>query len=234
MNPVFSRPDALFFLTLSEMEFVKKKFNPSNTCALIRTGVDVRDTIDVEFFKRRYLQYAPYILYAGRIEKGKGLELAFDAFREIRKKRLVDFVLIGKKLMDIPQIDGIRYNGFVSEEEKLSAFKGAVASIQPSPFESLSITTLESFSQKTPVLANKVCHVLEEHIDLSGAGFAYRDVNDFIRHFYTLYDNRKMRKEMGLKGYHYVKEYYSWDVVIQKIKEQLYLLVGGTVDKNHA
>ena len=225
MNNVFNRPDALFFLTQSEMDFVKKKFNPFNSCALVRTGVEFCDNIDAELFKRRYFQYAPYILYAGRIEKGKGLELAFDAFHEIRKKRLVDFVLIGKKLMDIPQIDGIRYNGFVSEEEKLSAFKGAVVSIQPSPFESLSITTLESFSQKTPVLVNKKCHVLEEHVNLSGAGFAYEDVNDFIRRFYTLYDDRKLRKKMGMKGYGYVKEFYSWDVVMGKIKEHLYKLV---------
>lgn len=225
MNPVFKRPDALFFLTGAEMEFVKDKFNPRNIMTLVRTGTDMREDIDKKLFQSKFLQYSPYILYAGRIERGKGLEVAFDAFREIRRRRLIDFVLMGKKLMDIPEIDGLKYVGFVSEEEKLSAFKGAVASIQPSPLESLSITTLESFSQRTPVLVNRKSHVLQEHIDLSGGGFSYDNADEFIQHFYTLYDDRKLRKQMGNKGYDYVKKYFSWDVVIKKIKEELDKLI---------
>lgn len=225
MKPVFRRPDALFFLTGAEMDFVKTRFTPSNITALIRTGTDMCGDIDKNLFQGKFLQYAPYILYAGRIEKGKGLEVAFDAFREIRRRRLIDFVLMGKKLMDLPEIEGLKYVGFVTEGEKLSAFNGAVASIQPSPLESLSITTLESFSQRTPVLVNRQSHVLQEHIDLSGGGFSYNDRDQFIQHFYTLYDDRKLRKRMGGKGYNYVRKYFSWDVVIKKIKEELDRLI---------
>jgi glycosyltransferase involved in cell wall biosynthesis len=225
MKDVFKRPDALFFLTGAEMDFVKKTFQLDNMTALIRTGTDIKENIDENLFKRNYLQYAPFILYAGRIEKGKGLEPVFEAYGEIKKRRLIDFVLMGKKLMDIPGIEGLKYVGFVSEEEKLSAFKGAIASVQPSPLESLSITTLESFSQGTPVLVNKRSAVLCEHIDLSGGGFTYDNIDEFIRHFYTIFDQRKLRREMGLKGYNYVKEYFSWDVVIDKIKEELEKIV---------
>ncbi|UCH95569.1 MAG: glycosyltransferase family 4 protein [Candidatus Aminicenantes bacterium] len=233
MKDVFKRPDALFFLTGAEMDFVKKTFQPNNITALIRTGTDIKENIDENLFKRDYLQYAPYILYAGRIEKGKGLEPVFEAYGEIKKRRLIDFVLIGKKLMDIPVIEGLKYVGFVSEEEKLSAFKGAVASVQPSPLESLSITTLESFSQETPVLVNKKSAVLCEHIELSGGGFTYDNIDEFIRHFYTLYDQRKIRKQMGLKGYHYVKEYFSWEVVIENIKKELENVIKTNQDILH-
>jgi len=231
MKDVFKRPDALFFLTGAEMDFVKKTFQPNNITALIRTGTDLKGNIDENLFKRNYLQYAPYILYAGRIEKGKGLEPVFEAYGEIKKRRLIDFVMMGKKLMDIPGIEGLKYVGFVSEEEKLSAFKGAVVSVQPSPLESLSITTLESFSQETPVLVNKRSAVLCEHIDLSGGGFMYDNIDEFIRHFYTIYDQRKLRREMGLKGYNYVKEHFSWDVVIDKIRKELKKVTRQPVDR---
>lgn len=225
MEEVFKRPEALFFLTGAEMNFVKKIFNPPGVLELVRTGMDINENVDEALFKKNYLQFAPYILYAGRIERGKGLEPVFDAYREIKKKRLVDFVLMGKKLMGIPDIEGLKYVGFVSEEEKLSAFKGALLSVQPSPLESLSITTLESFSQKTPVLVNRKSEVLCEHIELSGGGLAYDNVNEFIRHFYEFYDKRKKAKTMGLKGYEYVKKYYSWDVVMEKIKKQLKTMI---------
>ena len=124
--------------------------------------------------------------------------------------------------MDIPEIEGLKYMGFVSEEEKLSAFKGAVLSVQPSPLESLSITTLESFSQETPVLVNKNCAVLQEHIDISGGGLSFAGVDEFNRNFYDIYDNRKKSKAMGAKGFQYVKDYYAWQVVIEKIKKALH------------
>lgn len=221
MRDVFKRPDAIFFLTGAEMDFVKKTFAPANILALVRTGMDIKEGIDENLFKRKYLQFAPYMLYAGRIEKGKGLEPVFEAYQQVNKQRLIDFVLIGKKLMDIPDNAGLKYLGYVSEEEKLSAFKGAVLSVQPSPLESLSITTLESFSQRTPVLVNKKCAVLREHIDISGGGLCFENAAEFIGNFYTIYDNRKKSREMGIKGYQYVKEYFSWQVVIDKIKETL-------------
>ncbi len=35
---------------------------------------------------------------------------------------------------------------------------------------------------------------------------------------------------MGLKGYNYVKEYFSWDVVIDKIKEELAKVLEKTTE----
>ncbi|MCP4153541.1 MAG: glycosyltransferase family 4 protein, partial [bacterium] len=74
MNDVFKRPEAIFFLTRAEMNFVKKKFNPPNKQKLVRSGMQINDKIDDSLFKRNFLQFTPYFLYVGRIEKGKGLE----------------------------------------------------------------------------------------------------------------------------------------------------------------
>ncbi|HLP61811.1 MAG TPA: glycosyltransferase family 4 protein [Candidatus Deferrimicrobium sp.] len=218
MAHVFKRPEALFFLTEAEMTFVKNLFAPPGNTELVRTGIDIRDDIDEILFRKNYLQFNPYILYAGRIEKGKGLEPVFEAYREIQENRSVEFVLMGKKLMDIPQIEGLKYVGYVSEEEKLAAFRNALVSVQPSALESLSITTLESFSQKTPVLVNKNSRALCEHVELSGGGVAYESAAEFVEHVYTLYDRKELAKAMGLRGYEYVRRYYAWDVVMDKIK----------------
>ncbi len=221
MKKVFNKPDALFFLTKAEMDLVADKFKPKGRMILSRTGVNLYFNTDENFFRRNYLIVAPFILYAGRIEKGKGLEQVFEAFREIRKRYFVDLVMMGKKLMEIPDIDGIKYVGFVSEEDKISAFKGAVCSVQPSHYESLSITTLESFTQQTPVLANGESKVLMEHIDSSGGGLPFLDANEFIKNFIVLFKNRVKRDKMGKKGFDYVNKYYSWDTVIKTISDQI-------------
>lgn len=137
----------------------------------------------------------------------------------MKEEAYVDLVLIGKKLMDIPDIQGLKYLGYVSEAEKSAAFKGAVLSLQPSPLESLSITTLESFSVQTPVLVNRRCPVLLEHVEASGAGLAYDNQGEFLQGFRQMYRRPGLRRKMGEKGLEYVKKYYSWDAVLAEIKK---------------
>ncbi len=225
MKDVFNRPDSIFFLTGAEKDFIKEKFNPPNKMELIRTGVSLPEKIKKGLFRNKFAQYFPYVLYAGRIEAGKGLETVFNAYREIRKNRLVDLILIGKQLMDIPDIDGIKYLGYISEEEKLDAFNEAILSIQPSPYESLSFTTLESFSQRTPVLVNKKSEVLFEHIELSNGGLSYDNEEEFVDNFEIIFKNSKLKREMGNNGYKYLIENFTWDIVIERIKSSLKELV---------
>ncbi|MCU0276155.1 MAG: glycosyltransferase family 4 protein [Acidobacteria bacterium] len=215
----FRRLQACFFLTQAEMDLVRRVFNPPGAMRLVRTGVDVRAEGDDKLFRRRRFLVAPYLLYAGRIEKGKGLEAVLDHYRAVKQEAYVDLVLIGKKLMELPSLPGLKYLGFVSEEEKLAAFKGALFSVQPSPLESLSISTLESFSQRTPVLVNRDCPALREHVALSGGGLAYGGADEFLAGFRQLYRHPRRRAAMGEKGLAYVKKYYSWDSVLAEIKK---------------
>ena len=134
-------------------------------------------------------------------------------------------MLIGKKLMDIPNIEGIKYLGFISEEEKLDAFRDAILSVQPSPYESLSFTTLESFSQRTPVLVNGHCDVLLEHVRLSDGGVSYLDEGQFIEGFEKISADRRLRRRMGDGGCQYMNNHFTWDIVMSRIREVLQSLL---------
>jgi glycosyltransferase involved in cell wall biosynthesis len=219
MKKLFARPAALFFLTQAEMELVRRLFSPAASMRLVRSGITIPADVAEETFRRRYLLVAPYLLYAGRIEKGKGLEAVFEYYRALKYEAYVELILIGKKLMDVPAIQGVKYLGYVSESEKLAAFKGALFSLQPSPLESLSITTLESFSMATPVLVNRRCAALLEHVDISGGGLAYDNQEEFLAAFRRFYRRPALRAAMGAKGLAYVKRYYSWDAVLTEIKK---------------
>jgi len=219
MGEVFRCPRALFFLTQAEMDLVSRLFAPPGRMRLVRTGLDIRSDIDDKPFRRRYLLIAPYLLYAGRIEKGKGLEAVFEYYSALKNEAYVDLVLIGKKLMNIPASQGLKYLGYVSESDKLAAFKGAVLSLQPSPLESLSITTLESFSMQTPVLVNRRCPALLEHVTASAGGLAYDNEEEFLEGFRQLYRRPGLRRRMGAKGLEYVRRFYSWEAVLTQIRQ---------------
>jgi len=229
MNPVFNRPQALFFLTRAEMELTQRLFSPPGQLRLVRTGIDIPVDVSEKPFRARHLLVAPYLLYAGRIEKGKGLEAVFEYFRTIQKETYAELILIGKKLMEIPAIQGLKYLGYVSEADKLAAFRGAVLSVQPSPLESLSITTLESFAVETPVLVNRRCAALVEHVEASRGGLAYENGHEFLEGFRQLYRRPALRRRMGRRGLEYVRQYYSWEAVLTEIKKGISQVLETTI-----
>ena len=54
MKRVFRIPDAICFLTGAEMNFVKELFNPQNVLKLIRTGVEMKEGVDENLFRKKY------------------------------------------------------------------------------------------------------------------------------------------------------------------------------------
>jgi glycosyltransferase involved in cell wall biosynthesis len=229
MREAFHRPQALFFLTRAEMEQTRRLFSPPGLMRLVRSGIDIPADISEKNFRSKYLLVAPYLLYVGPIEKGKGLEAVFEYYRALKSEAYVDLVLIGKKLMNIPDIQGLKCLGYVNEVDKLAAFKGAILSLQPSPLESLSRTTMESFSVETPVLVNRRCLALVEHVESSCAGMAYDSQDEFLAGFRHLYRHPGLRRKMGEKGLEYVRKYYSWDAVLTEIKKGISEVLETTI-----
>ena len=72
-------------------------------------------------------------------------------------------VLMGVKLMPLPEEPFIRFAGLLSDQERLQALEAATVVVVPSPYESLSLLALESFAVGTPVLANARSEVLVDH-----------------------------------------------------------------------
>jgi glycosyltransferase involved in cell wall biosynthesis len=119
----------------------------------------------------------PYLLYCGRIDVSKGcaqLLEGFEAFKAAHPESTLQLVLTDNDVLGIGERKDVRYLGFVEEQRKFELMAGALAFVQPSPYESLSIVLLEAMAQGTPAIVNGVCDVLADHIAASGSGFVYR------------------------------------------------------------
>lgn len=147
-----------------------------------------------------------YILYAGRIEHSKGIDTLLSFYEKYRAagSASIEIKLIGRKGMELPSdLEGVSYLGFVSEEEKLSLMKNALALVIPSPNESLSIAALEALMMGTPILVNGHCTVLDGHIKRSEAGYAYFNDEDFINAMNSLTQIIGLRDSLGNNGRKY-------------------------------
>lgn len=116
-----------------------------------------------------------YLVYVGRIEKGKGCADLLAAWLAVAPG-LPDcaLVFVGKGDMVVPPSPQVRCTGFVSAQDRDALVAGAAALVMPSRHESLSAVLLEALALGVPVLANADCEPLADHVAGSRAGTAYR------------------------------------------------------------
>ena len=168
-------------------------------------------------FRRRHRLHGPFVLYGGRIDPGKGCEELIEYFSTyVQEAGDASLVLMGVKLMPLPEEPFIRFAGRLSDQERLQALEAATVVVVPSPYESLSLLALESFAVGTPVLANARSEVLVDHCHRSNAGLYYADRDEFVECLKLLAADHRLRAAMGRNGRHYVRQNYRWDVILAK------------------
>jgi glycosyltransferase involved in cell wall biosynthesis len=214
---LFSLPRAFGFLTPAEEALVRRRFPLGDRPGfLVGMGVDVPPAPDVEGFRARHGLDRPYVLYAGRIDAGKGCEEMLAHHRRYRREGSgeAELVLIGRLAMTLPDEPGVRYLGFLPEAEKAAAMAGARAVVCPSPYESLSIVLLEGLALGTPGLVSARSPVLEEHCRRSNAGLFYADGDEYVEAVGLLARDDGLRAALGANGRRYVEAEYRWEAVL--------------------
>jgi len=171
-------------------------------------------------FRRRHRLHGPFVLYGGRIDPGKGCEELIEYFSTyVQEGGDASLVLMGVKLMPLPEEPFIRFAGRLSDQERLHALEAATVVVVPSPYESLSLLALESFAVGTPIVANARSEVLVDHCHKSNAGLYYADRDEFTECVRLLMADHRLRAAMGRNGRQYVRRNYRWDVILGKYEK---------------
>ncbi|MGH7805552.1 MAG: glycosyltransferase family 4 protein, partial [Candidatus Binatia bacterium] len=177
-HPIFHLPRALIWNTPEERDTAVRLFRIAPDGEISGVGIEPIDAPRDAFRARRGL--GDYLLFLGRIDVFKGVPELLDHFARYRRERGgVSLVLAGKSYMNVPRADGVHVVGFLDEKEKREALAGALATVAPSSFESLSIVTLESWAAGTPVLATARSEVVAAQCRRSRGGLIYGSYDDF-------------------------------------------------------
>jgi glycosyltransferase involved in cell wall biosynthesis len=133
----------------------------------------------------------PYLLYAGRLEKAKGVQVTLPA---LRARPDIDLVIAGSGPMEAELrraaggAPNIRFVGRVSPAELRRLYRGARATIVPSLcYETFGLVVAESFAAGTPVIVHAQS-ALEETVRAHGGGLMYGDLDELGRAIDALSD----------------------------------------------
>ncbi len=219
---VFRSPRAILFLTLGERRFVHRQFqNQSIYNDIIGIGIEPPRVVSERSTVELIGTDADYLLYIGRVDVAKGCDKMCEQFIRYKKKypSSLKLVLVGQSFMTIPNHPDIIPAGFVDEDVKARLLMNAKALLMPSPYESLSMVTLESMAVGVPVIANADCEILRDHIESSQAGYAYHTYTELE----TAITNILMQdvSKMAENGRQYVQHYYTWQTVLDKFAKAI-------------
>jgi glycosyltransferase involved in cell wall biosynthesis len=152
---------------------VSKYLNAARSCDLVFvnsafTGKEVQTRLGVEP-ERICLAYpsvdprfspsgpkadlgSPYLLFVGTHEPRKNLETLLAAFAHGRRAH-PDLLLVVAGT-DGPQLEGVRWLGYVEDEELAALYRGAAVFVYPSRFEGFGLPIVEAMASGTPTVAS--------------------------------------------------------------------------------
>jgi glycosyltransferase involved in cell wall biosynthesis len=225
-GPAFRGVRGILYNSFEERALIQEiSENHAVPSVVVGVGSEVPDQASAPRFRERTGMTGRFALYVGRIDPNKGCVDLFGHFRRYAAEGgHLDLVLAGSTRMPVPDNPRIRHLGFVSDEEKYDAMAAADLLIMPSPYESLSMVTLEAWAMGLPVLVNGACDVLRGQVVRSNAGLYYTNYPEFAETLRLLEDSPRLRAGLGAQGRRYFDRHYTWPVIEQKYLDLLHRL----------
>ena len=166
-------------------------------------------------FRRRHRLYGTVALYGGRVEADNGCEEMLQYFDTYAASNGdTTLVLMGVKMMKVPEEPYLRLAGVLPERERMVAYEAADVTIAPASNDLISQPVLESFAVGTPVLASAANPASVGHCRRANAGLYYANADEFADAMRLLTTNRRLCERLGENGRRYVQQQYRWDSVL--------------------
>lgn len=173
---------------------------------------------------------AKQLITIGRIEPAKGFPELFEYFQiwNLYSHRTdVTMKCLGSVAsMETPKNPLIFFTGFVSEEDKISEVQNSFLLLNPSAYESFSISIMEAWIQEKAVLVNAKSSVMRGHCLRSQGGLYYSDALSFQRTLDFLLENHNITTRLGQNGRQYVLANFTKEVIRKKLNQLVNILLG--------
>ncbi|MBI5459244.1 glycosyltransferase [Methanobacterium sp.] len=228
---ILNHADKLIALTDVEVEQYKLMGVDEKKIVIVPNGIDINQFKNLPSkgkFKDNYCiqKNERVILYLGRINKIKGIDLLVNAFLHLTKELdNIRLVIVGpdsgflselEKQIDPTIKNKMLFTGPLYGKDKLEAYVDADVYVLPSIYETFPLTVLESLACGTPVVVTDVSGI-SDIID-NKVGFVVKESNAMTKAMLTLLKDPKLSGKFSVNGKKVIKEEFSLEIVVEKME----------------
>ena len=221
---------AALHFTSEEEERLARPHIGDAPAVVVPLGVDLREFQELPAagrFRERFPEIGQkeIILFLGRINFKKGLDLLVQALaRVVRKRRDVHLVVAGPdddgwgaRVKGWLQQEGIAdcatFTGMLLGEEKLAALRDARIFVLPSYSENFGIAVIEAMACGLPVVISDQVNIWRE-VEAASAGLVTPcEAGQTATAMLELLDNPELAGRLGQNGIKLVREQFQWTTV---------------------
>lgn len=177
---------------------IKYGFN-KNKMIMIYNGVE--DTVNKSNLKLNWDKNKINLLFVGRLDRQKGLDLLLDVYNKIKLKNLHLYV-IGTGILDnnLPQsTEHVTYLGWVNNKDIDAYYQACDAVIMPSRWEGFGLVAVEAMRNSKPVIVSSA-GALPELIKNNINGYVFNLKDKFSLRDILIKLDRDKLKIIGFKN----------------------------------
>jgi len=226
--------DSIIAWSLHEKKFIEQNFGvKSSKISVIPPGVDLDlfHPINIQEARRKiHMQEDERtILYVGRIERLKGLDMLLKALSQIQHKDTFLYVIGGtnnteevnrlKKIcIDLNLNEKVHFIGSISRAQLKYYYNSADLYVLPSYYESFGLSVLEAAACGKPTIASKVGG-LPSIIRDNETGFLLeqRSLGSLIKKIEILLNDKELSDTMG-RAARKQAEKLNWGIAVNQLK----------------
>lgn len=234
---ILNDAQAVVALTKDEQKQYQKMGISSDKIKIIPNGIDLSEYQHLPAkggFRKKYgiKTDEKVILFLGRINKIKGIDLLINTFSDISKELdMVKLVIVGPDegyltyikqiIIDLKLSNKVIFTGPIYKKDKLKAYVDADVYVLSSRYETFPNTVLESFACGTPVVVTKNCGIADI-IDKNSGIAADRDIQHLKQAITTLLTDEKLMFKYGKNGRKIVETKFALLNIIKNL-ERIYM-----------
>lgn len=219
-HSVFERMDIVTCPTETAVQVVRSN-NLKKNAIVVSNGVDLSEFHvgnDGTYLKEKYkLPDEPILLYVGRLDKEKNIDMVLRALVPVTNKINLHFVVAGdgeekddlKKLTkDLNLEKFVTFTGYVLNEDLHNVYRIADCFIIAGAAELQSIVTMEAMASGLPVIALNVLALPElvKH-GVNGYLFEWNDINGLAQDITSIFSDDPLRKKMAVKSLEIIQDH---------------------------
>jgi glycosyltransferase involved in cell wall biosynthesis len=235
-NEVTRRSSAIHYVTDEEMSLAKQ-YSFGRPGIVVPIGLNIDEYVNFTPSSRlldRFPELAgkKIVLFLGRINFKKGLDILVPAFSSVAKKRDDVHLLIagpddesyGKQVALWLKNEGVfsksTFTGMLHGEEKLEAFYRSSVFVLPSYSENFGISVLEAMACGLPVIISEKVNLKSTVIEADAGIVVPCDVKSFASSILKVIDDEEFGRRLGANGSRIVRERYLWEECAKRLIEE--------------